>query len=79
MSIEVLHPSANLILEGSMSIMIGFKASEQFRRFLQSMAKKENRSVSNFIVNAILVYLREHHNVEWDQEDHSPTSRGKAP
>lgn len=46
--------------------MVGFRATRQFKEFLQKMAKQENRSLSNFIVNALLVYIKEHHGKEWD-------------
>jgi predicted transcriptional regulator len=62
-----------------MKLMIGFRASREFREFLQEMARKENRSLSNFIINAILTYLKEHHGVEWNGEDLSATSRGPTP
>jgi len=48
--------------------VIGFKATQKFKKFLQDMAKRENRSLSNFIVNALLVYIKEHHGKEWDSE-----------
>jgi uncharacterized protein (DUF1778 family) len=48
-----------------MKIMVGFKATKEFKSFLQGMAKAENRSLSNFIVNALLTYIREHSGIEW--------------
>ena len=45
--------------------MIGFKATREFKEFLQGMAKDENRTLSNFIVNALLTYIKEHKGVEW--------------
>jgi hypothetical protein len=49
--------------------MIGFKATRKFKDFLKQMAKKENRSLSNFIINALLLHIKEHHNVEWKEDD----------
>jgi len=46
--------------------MIGFKATREFKDFLKKMAKQENRTLSNFIVNALLTYIKEHRGVEWD-------------
>ncbi len=48
-----------------MKIMIGFKASKEFKEFLRGLAKSENRTLSNFIVNALLTYIREHKGVEY--------------
>lgn len=49
--------------------MIGFRATRQFKKFLQDMAKKENRSLSNFIVNALLTYIKGRHSIEYSEED----------
>ena len=38
--------------------MIGFKATREFKDFLKKIAKQENRTLSNFIVNALLVYIK---------------------
>jgi len=48
--------------------MIGFRATRKFKTFLQDMAKRENRTLSNFIVNALLTYIKERHDVTWDLE-----------
>jgi hypothetical protein len=55
-----------------MKIMIGFKATEKFKDFLKSLAKKENRTLSNFIFNALQTYVKEHHGVEWDEDKQKP-------
>ena len=51
-----------------MKIMIGFKATREFKDFLKKMAKQENRTLSNFIFNALLVYTKEHRGVDWNEE-----------
>ena len=51
-----------------MKIMIGFKATKEFKAFLQKMAKKENRTLSNFIINALLTYIKEHRGIEYEEE-----------
>jgi len=51
--------------------MVGFKATREFKKFLQNMAKRENRSLSNFIVNALLTYIKERHGTEYSEEDHN--------
>ena len=47
--------------------MIGFKATKEFKSFLQKMSKQENRSLSNFIINALLTYIKEHRGVEYEE------------
>ena len=48
--------------------MIGFKATKEFKSFLQKMAKQENRTLSNFIINALLMYIKEHRGIEYEEE-----------
>ena len=52
-----------------MKIMVGFKASREFKDFLKKIAKRENRTLSNFIFNALQVYVIEHHDTEWREEE----------
>ena len=47
--------------------MVGFKTTREFKEFLKKMAKKENRTLSNFIVNALLLHIKDHHGVEWQE------------
>jgi len=37
--------------------MIGIKVSEKFKSLLEEQAKAENRSLSNFVKNALAQYL----------------------
>jgi len=48
-----------------MKIMIGLKVDTEFKKFLQKMAEDENRSLSNFILNAVLTYIKDHKGVDW--------------
>ena len=50
-----------------MKIMIGFKATKHFKAFLQKIAKEENRTLSNFIINAILTYIKEHKGIDYQE------------
>ncbi len=45
--------------------MIGFKATKEFKEFLQEMAGEENRTLSNFIINALLTYIKEHRGIDY--------------
>ena len=53
---------------GMAKIMIGFKVDPEFKNFLKRLADEENRSLSNFIINAILTYIKEHKNVDYRRE-----------
>ena len=44
-----------------MRITVGIKVKPEFKDLLLKLAKKENRSLSGFIKNALKVYIREHH------------------
>ena len=44
--------------------MIGFRVSPEFKALLQRLADEENRTVSNFIENAVLTYIKEHKGVD---------------
>jgi len=48
-----------------MKIMIGFRVTKEFKKFLQELADDENRTLSSFLTNAVLTYIREHKNITW--------------
>jgi uncharacterized protein (DUF1778 family) len=48
-----------------MKIMIGLRVTEEFKAFLQKQADGENRTLSNFIENAVLTYIKEHKGGDW--------------
>ena len=52
--------------------MIGFKATKEFKEFLKKIAAQENRTLSNFIMNALLTYLKEHKGINWQKETENP-------
>jgi hypothetical protein len=45
--------------------MIGFRATKEFKKFLQELADDENRTLSSFLTNAVLTYIREHKGITW--------------
>ena len=45
--------------------MIGIRATKEFRDFLKTVADQENRTLSNFITNALLTYIKEHQGINW--------------
>ena len=52
--------------------MIGFKATKDFKEFLQKRAEEENRTLSNFIVNALLTYIKEHRGIDYKPPQNPP-------
>ncbi len=55
-----------------MKIMIGFRVPQQFKKFLQELADEENRSLSSFLYNAVLYYVREKKGIDWRKETSKP-------
>jgi uncharacterized protein (DUF1778 family) len=51
-----------------MLTMIGIRLEPELKELFQKIAKEERRSLSNFMVNAALVYLKKEHGLEWDKE-----------
>jgi uncharacterized protein (DUF1778 family) len=50
-----------------MKIMIGFRVTKEFKKLLQKLADEENRSLSSFLNNAVLTYIKEHKGLTWKQ------------
>jgi len=45
-----------------------FWVTEQFKQFLQEQADEENRTLSNFIENAVLTYVKEHDDIDYKKD-----------
>ena len=52
--------------------MIGFRASKEFKKFLLELADKENRTLTSFITNAILYYLKKEKGVDYKKNHKKP-------
>lgn len=50
-------------------VTIGLKVSEKFKAKLLDLSSAENRNLSNFILNAIITYAKEHMGIELKYED----------
>ena len=48
--------------------MIGLRVEPKFKKFLQKLADGENRTLSNFIMNALSTYIKEHKGIDWRKE-----------
>ena len=49
--------------------LIGLRVSPELKKLLSEAAKDENRSLSNFIKNCILTYLKEKKGIDHKEED----------
>ena len=58
----------NFVKRKDMKIMIGFRVTPEFKKFLEEQADEENRTLSNFIENVLLTYLKEHKEIDWKKQ-----------
>lgn len=49
--------------------MIGFRVTKEFKKFLQEIADSENRTLSSFLQNAILSYLKKEKGIDYKKEE----------
>lgn len=49
--------------------LIGLRVSKKLKKLIQDTAQDENRSLSNFIKNCILTYLKEKKGIDHKEED----------
>jgi len=45
--------------------MIGFRVDQELKDLFEKLAEKENRSLSSFIINAAVTYIKQHHKIDW--------------
>ena len=50
-----------------MKKMMGIRIDPKLKEFFQKYADEENRNLSNFILNAVITYIKEHKDVTWKQ------------
>ena len=48
--------------------VLGFRVSEELKKILLEKAAAENRSLSNFVTNALLTYLKHHLNIHHEEK-----------
>jgi len=49
--------------------MVGFRVTEDEKRMLDEMAKKEHRSLANFIRLCVITCLEHHYDTAWPPDD----------
>jgi hypothetical protein len=47
-----------------MKKLLGLKIDVDLKANLEKLAKDDNRSLSSFILNAVLIYVKEHHSID---------------
>ena len=47
-----------------MKLLVNIRIDKEIKKFIEEYASKERRSLSNFITNAILTYVQDHHGAE---------------
>jgi len=47
-----------------MKKMVTFRMEEYIKEFIQKHAEKERRSLTNFVINAVLTYIKDRYNSE---------------
>ena len=48
-----------------MKKMMGLRIDPDLKKFFQKIAEEENRNLSNFIINAVLTYIKDHKGLTW--------------
>ncbi|MBW2341819.1 MAG: CopG family transcriptional regulator [Deltaproteobacteria bacterium] len=52
--------------------MIGFRVTKEFKKFLEELADSENRTLSSFLLNAILYYIKEEKGIDYKKDQKPP-------
>ena len=47
-----------------MKILVNIRLEKEIKSFIEEYATKERRSISNFITNGILTYIKDHHGAD---------------
>ena len=47
--------------------MMGIRIDPKMKEFFQQMAEQEDRNLSNFIIHAVITYIRENKGIDWKQ------------
>ena len=63
-----LNPIKKLIERSMTKIMLNIRLEQRIKDFFKKYADKERRSLTNFIINAVLEYIRKTHNAELPAE-----------
>lgn len=47
--------------------MIGFRVPKELKKLLEELADKENRTLTSYIINAVVTYTKERHSIDWHE------------
>lgn len=53
-------------------IVIGFRVPKQLKKLLEELADKENRTLTSYIINAVVTYTKERHGIDWHKVKAKP-------
>jgi uncharacterized protein (DUF1778 family) len=52
-----------------MKKMMGIRIDPELKAFFQKYADAENRNLSNFILNAVITYIKEHKGIDYKKPE----------
>jgi len=57
-----------------MKLLVNIRLEKEIKKFIEEYATKERRSISNFITNGILTYIKDHHDDDPPPPKKKPTN-----
>jgi len=52
-----------------MKKIMTLRIEPDLKKFFQKIATEENRSLSNFIINAVQIYIKDHKGITWKKPE----------
>ena len=56
-------------------VVIGFRVPKELKKLLEELADKENRTLTSYIVNAVVTYTKERHSIDWYELKKKPSKK----
>ena len=56
-------------------VVIGFRVPKELKKLLEELADKENRTLTSYIINAIVTYTKERHGIDWHKLKDKPKKK----
>ncbi|MBN1841676.1 MAG: hypothetical protein JW883_05265 [Deltaproteobacteria bacterium] len=53
--------------------MISFKVDQKLKKLIQEIAEKESRTLSSFVTNCVIQYLKDHYGIDWHKAKKKPS------
>ncbi len=58
-----------------MKKIMTLRMDQDLKKFFQKVAAEERRSLSNFIINSVLTYIKDHKGITWCEEGTKETKK----